>query len=108
MTSPPGLPPRPPVTARPGRLQRLKLAEPVRLYCYGVLSAIALALVLVGTITQEWSDALLGIAAAALAVVPGAEAARATVYSPASNLRALVQARQAWDAGSVFDQAAAQ
>lgn len=105
MTSSPGLPPRPPVTARPGRLQRLKLTEPVRLYCYGLLSAVLVALVLVGTITEEWSAALTGIAAALLGV-PGVEAARATVYSPATNLRTLVQARQQWAAGNVFDQAA--
>jgi hypothetical protein len=77
---------------RPPLLARLKLTEPVRLYCYSLLSAVLLALVAVGGLTGEWSDALLGIAAAVLGVVPGAEFARASVYSPASMVRACYRA----------------
>lgn len=81
------------VTARLRGLARLKLTEPVRLYAYGVLSAVLVALVLVGTITQDWSAALTGIAAALLGV-PGVEAARATVYSPATHVAEVYQAVQ--------------
>lgn len=106
MTQPPlspGMPPRPPVTARPGRLTRWKLTEPVRLYAYTVLAAVLLALVLVGTITDEWADALLGVAAAVLAVVPGAEAARASVYSPAGTLTAIRRAVDSSATGSALE-----
>jgi hypothetical protein len=78
------------VAPRPGLLSRLKLAEPVRLYAYSLLTAILAALVLAGTVTDNWYAALSGIAAAILAVVPGAEATRASVYSPATHMADLV------------------
>ena len=99
--------PRPTVvTTRPGRLARLKLSEPVRLYAYGILSAVVVALVLVGTITGEWGDALLGIVAAVLGVVPGAEAARASVYSPRTHMQDLLQLREATVAAARVERAA--
>lgn len=80
------------VNARPGLLIRLKLSEPVRLYCYSLLSAVLVALVVVGYLTEEWQAALTGVVAAVLGVVPGAEAARATVYSEAGHYRGLYDA----------------
>jgi hypothetical protein len=98
MTDParsPGEPPRPPavnVGPRPGRLVRWRLTQPVRLYCYSVLAAVAVAAVLVGALTQEWADALLAIVAAVLAVVPGAEAARLSVFTEAAHYRGMYEA----------------
>ena len=83
------------VSSRPGPLARLKLSEPVRLYAYTVLAAILTALVLTGTITGAWQEALTGIAAAVLAVVPAAEAGRASVYSPRTHVRQIIDAQRA-------------
>lgn len=93
---PPGLTSTTPpadVTARIRGLARLKQTEPVRLYAYSVLSAVLVALVLVGTITDDWSAALTGIAAAVLGV-PGVEAARASAYSPASHVAEVLESHR--------------
>jgi hypothetical protein len=90
------------VSARPGLLFRLKVSEPVRLYSYSLLSAVLVALVVVGTITEEWQAALTGIAAAVLGVVPAAEASRASVYSEKTHIQQMVTSRGSW----VVDRAA--
>jgi hypothetical protein len=90
------------ITTRPSLLSRLKLSEPVRLYCYSLLTAVLVALVAVGYVTEEWQAALTGIAAALLGVVPGAEAARASVYSPKTHIQQMVTSRGSW----VVDRAA--
>lgn len=73
-------------------LASLRLTEPVRLYLYGVGSLILAGLVLGGVLTQDWQDWGLAMLAEVLAVVPATEAARATVYSPATAMRQLVAA----------------
>jgi hypothetical protein len=67
-------------------LNRAKLSEPVRLYCYGVGSVLITGLVLAGAITGEWQEFLL-TALGVLLGLPAAEAARATAYSPRSVIR---------------------
>jgi hypothetical protein len=81
-------------------LERVKQSEPVRLYAYTVLAAVLTAAVAAGAVTGEWAHALTGVAAAVLGAVPAAEAARASVYSPRTYDRQLVdvvmRARGSW------------
>jgi hypothetical protein len=73
-------------------LARLKLTEPVRLYCYTVLLVLTAAAQLAGWLTGEWADFLAANGAVVLAVGAGAEAARASVYSPRSVVQAVRRA----------------
>jgi hypothetical protein len=88
-------------------LPRLKETEPVRLYAYTVLSALTLVAVLAGWLSGEWPEALMGVAGAVLGVIPAAEAARASVYSPRSHNAQLVQtvlrARGSWTVEAASD-----
>jgi hypothetical protein len=84
------------VNARPGLLARLKLTEPVRLYLHSIGLVLIGALVLMGYLTDEWSAYLTGALAVVLAVGGGGEAARASVYSPASHVRGIVTSRGSW------------
>lgn len=65
-------------------LEHLKLTEPVRLYLYSLLVVLVTGLVLAGVLTGEWREFLLEAGAAVLVVGTGTEAARASVYSPAT------------------------
>lgn len=84
------------VNARPGLLSRLKLTEPVRLYLYSLGSVLVAGLVLMGYLTGEWSEYLTGALAVILGVGGGGEAARASVYSPASTVQLLTTSRGSW------------
>jgi hypothetical protein len=75
-----------------GLLARLKLTEPVRLYLYSVLVVLTAAAQLAGWLTGEWSTFLEMNGAVVLAVTTGAEAARASVYSPRSVVQAVRRA----------------
>ena len=79
-------------TARPPWLARMKLTEPVRLYLYTVLLVLLVGCQLAGVLTGEWRDYLATSAALLLAIPAGAEAVRASVYSPASMVRLAYQA----------------
>lgn len=83
------------VTARPGPVARLQLTEPVRLYLWPVVLILAVGAVAAGIVTQEWADWALPMIGAALGVAGAGEAARSSVYSQASVVQALVQARSA-------------
>lgn len=75
----------------------LLLSEPVRVYVYGLAALLVGGLVLAGVLTDEWRAFLLAGLPAVLAV-PAAEAARASVYSPATvrdSLAAVEAARAA-------------
>jgi hypothetical protein len=91
------------VSARPSLLSRLKLTEPVRLYLYSLGSVLIAGLVLMGYLTGEWSAYLTGALAVVLGVGGGGEAARSSVYSPASHIQGLIASRGSW---SVSDHAA--
>jgi hypothetical protein len=84
--------------ARPSILERWKQTEPVRLYVYGLLAAVLLALVVVGWMTEDLSAALTGILAALLVGVPGAEAARVSVISPATRTEQRLDESARWAA----------
>ena len=84
------------VNARPGLLTRLKLTEPVRLYLHSVGVVLIGGLVLMGYLTDEWSAYLTGALAVLLAVGGGGEAARASVYSPASHVKGVITSRGSW------------
>lgn len=84
--------PTPAPTERPALLARLKLTEPVRLYIYTVLLVLTAGLQLAGWLSGEWRDFLAMNAAVLLAVGGGAEAARASVYSPRSVVQAVRRA----------------
>lgn len=73
-----------------GRLARLKLSEPVRLYAYSVLVVLAVGLNLAGVLTGEWLPYATSSAAVVLGVAGAAEAARASVYSPRSVVTAML------------------
>lgn len=64
-------------------LDRWKAAEPVRLYLYGVASAILAAAVVIGWLTETAALALGGVVTAVL-LAPAVEAARARAWSPKS------------------------
>lgn len=85
------------VPARPSLLSRLKNSEPVRVYLWSVGSVLIGGLVLMGYLTEEWSGYLTGALAVLLAVGGGGEAARASVYSPASTLGLLTRSRGSWE-----------
>lgn len=88
-------------------LPRLKETEPVRLYAWTVLSAVAVVAVAAGWVTGEWSEALMGIAGAVLGVLPAAECARASVYSPRTHnaqlVATVVRARGSWSVEAATD-----
>jgi hypothetical protein len=84
------------VNARPGLLSRLKLTEPVRLYLHSVGLVLIGGLVLMGYLTDDWSAYLTGALAVVLAVGGGGEAARASVYSPATHVKGIVSSRGSW------------
>lgn len=67
----------------PSLLFRLRMTEPVRLYCYTVLLGLVVGLVLAGSVTGQWSEYGTALAAVLLGIPYGTEAARASVYSPA-------------------------
>lgn len=79
-------------TDRPPLLTRLKLTEPVRLYLYTVLVVLTLGLQLAGWLSGDWQNFLAMNAAVVLGVTGGAEAARASVYSPRSVVQAVRRA----------------
>lgn len=82
-------PPASPVSV--GRLARLKLTEPVRLYCYPLLVLLVVGGVAGGLVTQDWADWALPILGGLLSAGP-VEAARASVYSPRSVVQAVRRA----------------
>jgi len=88
------------------RASQLKLSEPVRLYLYGVGGVIVTGLVLAGWLTGEWAGYLTGALAVLLGLPPATEAARASVYSPAGQIRALRQLRTAQDLSRALGEAA--
>jgi hypothetical protein len=73
-------------------LSRLKLTEPVRLYLYTLLLVLTAGLQAAGWLTGEWAAFASANGAVVLAVGAGAEAARASVYSPRSMVRAVHRA----------------
>jgi hypothetical protein len=75
--------------ARSRGLALLRLQEPVRLYLYGVGSLVLVGLVLGGVITEDWRAFGVAMLAEVLAVVPATEAARVSVYAPATISRRL-------------------
>jgi hypothetical protein len=80
------------VMTRPGigLLARLKLTEPVRLYLYSLALVAIAGLQLAGYLTGDWVQYALTDSAVVLGVAgAGAEAARASVYSPAGVVREL-------------------
>jgi hypothetical protein len=83
-----------PATAAPSLplLARLKLTEPVRLYCYSMLLVLSAGLQLAGLLTGEWPEFIATNGAVVLAVASGTEAARASVYSPRSVVQAVRRA----------------
>jgi hypothetical protein len=83
------------VQAQPevGRLARLKLTEPVRLYMYTLLLVLSAGLQLAGWLSGDWPQYIAVNGAVVLAVGGGAEAARASVYSPRSVVQAALRAR---------------
>jgi hypothetical protein len=87
-------------------VSQLKLAEPVRLYLYGVGGVIVAGLVLAGWLTDEWSAYLMAALGVVLGVVPATEAARASVYSTAGHIRSLRQLRTAQDITEALGEAA--
>lgn len=92
---PPGLVRRPQAPSS-SALARWKRTEPVRLYAYTVLVAVVLVLAAVYGYTEDLSAALTGLAAAVLGVVPAAEAARASVFSPAAEAARREADAQRW------------
>lgn len=70
-------------------LSRWKLTEPVRLYLYSLALVLVVGLQLAGWLTGDWVDYATSSAGVVLAVGAGAEAARASVYSPAGVVREL-------------------
>lgn len=78
-----------------GKLSRLKLSEPVRLYLYGLGGLALAALFLAGAITEEWQTFGLTALGVVLGLVPATEAARASVYSTAGMVRQLQAAARA-------------
>lgn len=58
--------------------EKLRDREPVRVYVYGVAAAIVMALVAFGLVSGDQAVAVIGVAAAVVAV-PAAESARARV-----------------------------
>jgi hypothetical protein len=94
MTAP--TPIRPATSSPPhtvGLVTRLKLTEPVRLYCYAVLLVLTAGLQLAGLLSGEWAEFTAANGAVLLGVGAAAEAARASVYSPAAVVRELRRAR---------------
>jgi hypothetical protein len=86
------------MTNRPGSwLSRVKLSEPVRLYVYGLGSVLVVALVMRGVLDGEYLEAMLQALAVAAGLGTAAEAARASVYSPASTVQLLSRARGSWN-----------
>jgi hypothetical protein len=80
------------VTAAPraGRLDRWRLTEPLRLYCWPVLVLLVVALV----VDASASLGVIALRAASVALLIAAlEAARASVYSPAG-LATLAESHQ--------------
>lgn len=78
------------VIPRPGLLSRLKLTEPARLYLYSLAVVVVLGLQLAGVLTGEWTQFCIQDSAIVLGVAgAGAEAVRASVYSPAGVVREL-------------------
>jgi hypothetical protein len=73
-------------------LARLKLTEPVRLYSYSMLLVLSAGLQIAGVLTGEWPQFIATNGAVVLAVASGAEAARASVYSPRSVVQAVRRA----------------
>jgi hypothetical protein len=67
-------------------LQRWQEQEPVRLYLWGVASAVLVGCVVAGWLTQELALAIAGPVSAAL-MIGGTAAARADVFSPATVAR---------------------
>lgn len=93
MTAPaPISPPTPAPVVAVSLLARLKLTEPVRLYVYSVLVVLTAAAQLAGWLTGEWAQFVEMNGAVVLAVGAGAEAARASVYSPRSVVQAVRRA----------------
>jgi hypothetical protein len=83
-----------------GVLARWKLAEPVRLYLYGVVVLVLVpGLALAGIVTGQWVPYLISSAAVVLAVAGGTEAARASTYSVESALRLIRTVGQRVSAG---------
>lgn len=72
------------IRTTPGTLTRWKLTEPVRLYAYTLLSVLILGLVLAGVASGQWGEYLTAAVGAVLTMPGAIEAARASVYSPAS------------------------
>lgn len=93
------------VSSRPGLVTRIKLSEPVRLYLYGLAGVVLAGLTLAGTLTGEWADYWLHVAGVLL-VIPAAEAARASVYSPRTHVQDLWRMRGEVLTGAQLDQAA--
>jgi hypothetical protein len=86
-----------------GLVDRLKNAEPVRLYVYGLALLAILGLQLAGALTGEWVQYSLTASATVLGVAgAGAEAARASVYSPAGAIRELRRVRDTADVRQVL------
>jgi hypothetical protein len=91
MTAPTPIRPAPTYTV--GLLTRLKLTEPVRLYSYTVLLVLTAGLQLAGLLSGEWAEFTAANGAVLLGVGAAAEAARASVYSPAAVVRELRRTR---------------
>ncbi len=81
------------VSARPSPLVRARLSEPARFYAYGTLLLLLIVLTAVGAVTGEWSAVITGQVAAALGLIPAAEATRASVY-PEKHVLGLLVARR--------------